>query len=131
VKTYVRGGGEVEGPSPTVPVEGKGAGVAYLQRKRESTQRRLQSEERAHQVAAEIHAALARHSVASRRLPAQDPRLTGHEGVMTLNGAYLVPAEESDVFAATVGALSQEHPDAHVEAGGPWPPYSFAVLDQS
>jgi hypothetical protein len=105
--------------------------VAYLQRKRESTQRRMQSEERARQLAAEIHAALAQHAVASRRLPAPDPRLTGHEGVMTLNGAYLVPADESDAFAATVAALSQQHPDAHLEAGGPWPPYSFAVLDQS
>ncbi len=131
VKTYARGGGEVEASAPAAPVEGKGAGVAYLQRKRESTQRRMQSEERAHQVAAEIHAALAQQSVASRRLPAQDPRLTGHEGVMTLNGAYLVPAEESDAFAATLRALSQEHPDSHLEVGGPWPPYSFAVLDQT
>jgi hypothetical protein len=130
-KTYARESGVAEASAPAAPVEGKGAGVAYLQRKRESTQRRMQSEERAQQLAAEIHAALAQHAVASRRLPAQDPRLTGHEGVMTLNGAYLVPADESDAFAATVAALSQQHPDAHLEAGGPWPPYSFAVLDQS
>ena len=112
VKTYARGGAEVEPSAPATPVEGKGAGVAYLQRKRESTQRRMQSEERAHQVAEEIHAALAEHSVASRRLAAQDPRLTGHEGVMTLNGAYLVPVEESDAFAATLSALSEQHPEA-------------------
>lgn len=131
VKTYARGGVEPESATATSAVEGQGAGVAYLQRKRESTQRRMQAEERAHQVAEEIHAALGKHSVASRRLPAQDPRLTGHEGVMTLNGAYLVPIEESDAFAAALSVLSEQHPDAHLEAGGPWPPYSFAVLDQT
>lgn len=130
VKTYARTGGEVE-ERPSAPVEGKGAGVAYLQRKRESTQRRLQTEERAHELAEEIHRALQERSVASRRLPAQDPRLTGHEGVMTLNGAYLVPVEETEEFAATLQSLSEQHPDAHLEAGGPWPPYSFAVLEQT
>ena len=128
VKTYAR---DAPAPTPAAsPPEGQGAGVAYLQRKRESTQRRVQAEERAHQIAEQIHAELAQRSVASRRLPAQDPRLTGHEGVMTLNGAYLVPVEENDAFAATLSALSEQHPEAHLEAGGPWPPYSFAVLEQ-
>lgn len=130
VKAYARGAAEPPPATTASPVEGQGAGVAYLQRKRESTQRRMQAEERAHQVAEEIHAALAQCSVASRRLPAQDPRLTGHEGVMTLNGAYLVPVEESDAFAATLSTLSEQHPEAYLEAGGPWPPYSFAVLEQ-
>jgi hypothetical protein len=131
VKTFAREAAEVEPNAPAPAAEGKGAGVAYLQRKRESTQRRQQSEERALQVAEEIHAALAQHSVASRRLAPQDPRLTGHEGVMTHNGAYLVPVEESDAFAATIATLAEQHPEAHVEAGGPWPPYSFAVLEQT
>lgn len=129
-KTFARSGAATD-ESPSAPVEGKGAGVAYLQRKREATQRRMQSEERALELAEEIHRALQQHAVASRRLPAQDPRLTGHEGVMTLNGAYLVPVEEAEEFAATLRALSDEHPDAHLEAGGPWPPYSFAVLEQT
>jgi hypothetical protein len=76
-----------------------------------------------------VHAALSEHSVAGRRLPAQDPRLTGHSGHMTLNGAYLVPAEEGDAFAALVQRLGEEHPEAHLEVGGPWPPYSFATLE--
>lgn len=131
VKTFNRSLAEAELTAPAPATEGKGAGVAYLQRKRESSQRRQQSEERAIQVAEEIHAALAQHSVASRRLPTQDPRLTGHEGVMTHNGAYLVPVEESDAFAAAIATLAEQHPDAHLEAGGPWPPYSFAVLEQA
>jgi hypothetical protein len=109
---------------------GKGAGLAYLQRKRDLTQRQMQAEERAAETAEAVHAALAQRSVASRRLPSQDPRLTGHTGQMTLNGAYLVPAEDGEAFAAAAQALSQEHPDAHLEVGGPWPPYSFATLEQ-
>lgn len=109
---------------------GKGAGLAYLQRKRDLTARRLQAEERAVETAEAVHAVLSQHSVASRRLPSQDPRLTGHTGQMTLNGAYLVPAEDGDAFAATAQALSEEHPDAHLVIGGPWPPYSFATLEQ-
>lgn len=132
VKTFARdtGPGGAEPAEPAASAEGAGAGVAYLQRKRDLTRRRQQSEERAHQLADEIHAALVRHCVASRRLPAQDPRLTGHEGVMTLNGAYLVPVEDGSDFEATVSALAEQHPDAHLALGGPWPPYSFAVLEQ-
>lgn len=109
---------------------GKGAGLAYLQRKRDLTERRLHAEERAIELADEIHTALSQHSVASRRLPSQDPRLTGYTGQMTLNGAYLVPAEEGDAFAAAAQSLGERHPEAHLVIGGPWPPYSFATLEQ-
>lgn len=118
------------GDAGSATTTGKGAGLAYLQRKRDLTERRMQAEERAVEVAEEIHAALSQHSVASRRLPSQDPRLTGHTGQMTLNGAYLVPAEDGDEFAAAAQALSEAHPEAHLAIGGPWPPYSFATLEQ-
>jgi hypothetical protein len=133
VKSYARSAPEPEPAESEAPsaTQGKGAGIAYLQRKRDQTQRRMQSEEQAAQLAEEIHATLARQAVASRRLPAQDPRLTGHEGVMTLNGAYLVAVEDGEAFAAAVTELADRHPEAHVEAGGPWPPYSFAVLEQT
>ena len=130
VKAFSRSAPEAE-PAAEEPTASKkpGAGIAYLQRKRDLTQRRQRSEEQALQQAEEIHAALVRHCVASRRLAPQDPRLTGHEGVMTLNGAYLVPAEDGDAFAAAVAALEAQFPEAHLQVGGPWPPYSFAVLE--
>jgi hypothetical protein len=108
-----------------------GAGAAYLQRKRTETQDRQQAEERALRTAEAIHAALGEHAVAVRRLQPQDPRLTGHEGTMTLNGAYLVPVEEGDAFRSRVSALADEHPDARLEVQGPWPPYSFATLEDA
>jgi len=134
VKAYAR-----TGPSEQAPAEvaddqgtpGKGAGLAYLQRKKGQAHQQAQSQERAMQVAEQVHEALAARCVASRRLAPQDPRLTGHEGAMTLNGAYLVDEAEGDAFAAAVQELAETYPDAHLTLAGPWPPYSFASLDQS
>ena len=76
-----------------------------------------------------MHEALSDLCVASRRLPPQDPRLTGHEGTMMLNGAYLVPEEDSASFAAAVETVAAASPGVQVDCRGPWPPYSFAALD--
>ncbi|MFP5253035.1 MAG: GvpL/GvpF family gas vesicle protein [Actinomycetes bacterium] len=134
VKAFARSGSAEESPA-SVPAgqetSGTGAGLAYLQRKKSQVQQQAQSQERAQQVAEEVHRALAERCVASRRLAPQDPRLTGHEGVMTLNGAYLVERSEGDAFAAAVRELAERHPDAHLTVAGPWPPYSFATLEQA
>lgn len=107
-----------------------GAGAAYLRRKRTQTDERRAAEEHAVDEASAVHAALAGAAVASRLLAAQDPRLTGHEGTMTLNGAYLVAAQDADSFVAEAERQAAAHPDLHLEVNGPWPPYSFATLDQ-
>ena len=111
------------------PVTG-GAGAAYLRRKRSQTDERRAAEEQAVEAASAVHAALAAASVASRLLAAQDPRLTGHEGTMTLNGAYLVAADDAEAFVAEAARQAADHPDLQLEVNGPWPPYSFATLDQ-
>jgi hypothetical protein len=49
---------------------------------------------------------------------------------MLHNGAYLVDAGEGGAFAALVESLAADHPDVIVETHGPWPPYSFATLEQ-
>jgi hypothetical protein len=49
---------------------------------------------------------------------------------MVLNAAYLVPLEDEHGFEARVRELATAHPDVVVEARGPWPPYSFAMLEQ-
>jgi hypothetical protein len=81
-------------------------------------------------VAEEVHATLSDVSVATRVLPAQDPQLTGLSGTMALNGAYLVDVGLEERFEHAVGQVRERHPDVTIESGGPWPPYSFAVLDQ-
>jgi hypothetical protein len=109
---------------------GPGAGAAYLQRKRDETNDRQSAEENALGLADETHAALSAMSVASRRLAPQDPRLSGHDGTMMLNGAYLVEIDEEDAFAATVEELAAGQPEIRLAVQGPWPPYSFATLEQ-
>lgn len=110
---------------------GAESGAAYLQRKRAQTLHRQSAEENALRMAEEVHEALSRRSVASRMLRPQDPRLTGHEGTMTLNGAYLVEVAEAESFVQQAERLAAEHPDAHLEVHGPWPPYSFATLEKA
>ena len=116
---------------PTAEVGATGGGAAYLRRKKEQTLSRAQGEEVAVRVAEQVHARLSAHAAASRRLAPQDPRLTGHTGTMTLNSAFLVDEGREPAFVEEVQALQGEHPDAGLELAGPWPPYSFAVLDQA
>jgi hypothetical protein len=130
VKAFSSGPGAPAEPE-TQSSSGTGSGAAYLQRKKSDTLRRQNAEEAAVHLADDLHAALAAQSVASRRLQPQDPRLTGHEGTMTLNGAYLVETADAEKFQAEAGALAATHPESRLEVHGPWPPYSFATLENS
>jgi hypothetical protein len=116
----------VADPAPA----GRGSGAAYLQRKKQQSEQRAAGEERALAAAEGIHAGLSAVAVASRRLRPQDPRLSGHQGSMILNGAYLVEVGREEAFQATVEELQAAHPDLVLDVGGPWPPYSFATLEQ-
>jgi len=115
-------------PAPAAR-SGAGAGAAYLQRKKEQAVRRQQAGDRSLEVADEVHEVLARRAVASRRLPPQDARLTGRTEAMILNSAYLVDEDGTDEFLAAVRTVQESASGASVEAQGPWPPYSFAVLE--
>lgn len=107
------------------------SGADYLRRRQAEQRARENDLGRAQAAAEQVHDALVPLVAASRRLPAQDPRLTGHRGTMVLNVAYLVSRESSDVFAASLGKQAADHPEVLVDARGPWPPYSFAMLDES
>jgi hypothetical protein len=50
---------------------------------------------------------------------------------MVLNGAYLVPEGRAGEFADQVRALTERHPAVRLELTGPWPPYSFAGMDDA
>jgi hypothetical protein len=117
-------------PAPSTTTPQARSGAAYLQRKRVQTEHRQLAEEQDTAAAIGIHAALSGAAVASRLLAAQDPRLTGHEGTMVLNGAYLVDEEHAGIFVAETESQAATHQDVRVEVNGPWPPYSFATLDQ-
>lgn len=113
-------------PEPALPV---GSGAEYLRRRKQEQEAEEVGLREAHVTAERIHDALAVFAVATRRLASQDPRLTGHTGTMVHNAAYLVRREESDRFTAAVGEVTAARPEVQVDARGPWPPYSFAMLE--
>jgi hypothetical protein len=113
----------------TAEAEITGSGTAYLKRRRAQLAQDEQAAVDSAVVADEMHSELAAGSVASRRLAPQDPRLSGHSGTMTLNGAYLVDIARSDSFHALVRDLAKRHSEIRLQIDGPWPPYSFATLD--
>jgi hypothetical protein len=49
---------------------------------------------------------------------------------MVLNDAYLVDLDDAEAFARTVQRLADAHAELSIELTGPWPPYSFAVIEE-
>lgn len=111
-------------PEPT-------SGAEFLRRRKAETSQREQRQTDVARVADDIHAALADRAVASRLLPPQDPQLTGESGTMILNGAYLVAAQDHAGFEELIRELGRQQSHVTVAGAGPWPPYSFAVLEPS
>jgi len=107
-----------------------GTGTAYLLRRRAQLSARQDAERNAAAHAEQIHTALLRLAEAATRHPPQDPQLTGQRAWMVLNGAYLVDDARTEEFAAAVTALDGELPGMWLELTGPWPPYSFAGIEQ-
>lgn len=93
-------------------------------------QRQSQAEENALRAAEDVYTGLSERAAAGRRLPAQDPRLSGHEGTMLLNSAFLVDRAATAEFQARLEEVRAAHPECVVDCHGPWPPYSFATLEQ-
>ena len=61
--------------------------------------------------------------------PPQNRELSGHEGEMVLNGAYLVERDRADGLRELVAELEERHRGARrrIELTGPWPPYNFVL----
>lgn len=111
-------------------VEHPASGADYLLRKKATAERHAAREAETQKGAQDVHDALAARSIASRVLPQQDPRLSGLTGSMLLNAAYLVARDDGAAFARAAEACAREHEQLEVDVRGPWPPYSFAMLEQ-
>lgn len=125
---------KVFAPEASVPTAvaagGTLGGADYLRQKRAATEARAAADEVAARVGDEVHDALSSVSVASRRLHPQDPRLTGRPGTMLLNGAYLIETDSGEAFESQAAALADSYQSVEISCVGPWPPYSFAMLEQ-
>jgi len=114
----------------TPAAESTGSGVAYLERRRaEIRQRREAAGDKLAQ-ADQLFWELVPAAAATRRLPPQDQRLTGHQAPMLMNATLLVDDDRSTAFFEMVATLRSKYPSLDIEVNGPWPPYSFAVLDK-
>jgi hypothetical protein len=84
--------------------------------------RRLETIQKGERLAAEVHAALAANARDSTSRVLASPQLL-------LSAAYLLPRDELDSFRSAVDELEGQHPELTFVCTGPWPPYSFALVD--
>jgi hypothetical protein len=129
VKLFAVGPAEPAGLAE--PVSAESGGAAYLRRRRQELDRRGQQVELQAQDAERLFRELQRSAVRAHRHRPQDQQLTGVSAPMLLNAAYLVERERSAEFRRAVDELAGGRPPEAVVVTGPWPPYSFAGVDES
>jgi hypothetical protein len=108
-------------------VAAAGEGGVYLQRRRAERGAREAAGHLAADTAQQVHARLQDWAIDARTCPPQNRELSGHEGEMVLNAAYLVERERTDELRQIIAELEEHHRGlgARVELTGPWPPYNF------
>jgi hypothetical protein len=109
------------------PAAGRGEGGAYLLKRRADRATREAADTVRADVAERVHARLQDWAIDAVTRPPQNRELSGHEGDMVLNGAYLVERARTDDLRALIAELEEHHRSlgVHIELSGPWPPYNF------
>jgi hypothetical protein len=104
-------------------------GSAYLERRRVERRVREQADSLAAEVADRVHARLQDWAIDAVTHPPQNRELSGHDGEMLLNGAYLVESDRAEGLRDLVA----HHRDvgARIELTGPWPPFNFVDATRS
>jgi hypothetical protein len=110
-------------PVATTPASGRD----YLLLRQRERARTGEAAAAAREQASAVHERLAALAEDARANPPQHPELSGRREPMLLNGAYLVPVERQDTFAAAVDEL--QGGALELELTGPWPPYNFVEED--
>jgi len=110
-----------------------GEGGAYLQRRRAERGTREAAGRLAADTARQVHARLQDWALDARTRPAQNRELSGHEGEMVLNAAYLVERARTEELRQMVAELEEHHRalGARIELTGPWPPYNFVPSEET
>jgi hypothetical protein len=118
-------------PSTPLAEQAGRTGAAYLEQKRRQANQRKVGEEQAVEAARSVHTELSAVAVASRLLRPQDPKLSGHQDKQVLNAAYLIRHDREQEFVARSEEVLARHDQYELVRFGPWPPYSFAGLDDA
>jgi hypothetical protein len=108
-------------------IETSSAGGAYMLRRRLEREIREAADRLAVSVADDVHARLQDWASDAVLNPPQNRELSGHEGEMVLNGAYLVETPKVERLGELVSELQDRYRSlgATLELTGPWPPYNF------
>jgi hypothetical protein len=134
VKMYTRiptpAASSAQPSTPSAGQEGR-TGAAYLQQKRSEANQRRVGDEHALEAARSVHTELSAVAVASRLLRPQDPMLSGHHDKLVLNAAYLVRNDREQEFVTRSDEVLAGQDQYELVRFGPWPPYSFAGLDNA
>ncbi len=113
-------------PAPEVAAAA-GSGAAYMLGRRRDREVREQAAQLAARLAEDVHARLRADAVDAVIGRPQNRDLSGHEGEMLLNAAYLVDREAVGRLRERVAELEEAHRGlgARLELRGPLPPYNF------
>jgi hypothetical protein len=117
-----------EAPALEAELEARGGGGGgYMVRRRLERHLREVAGALAKELADDIHARLQDWATDAVTSPPQNRELSGHEGEMLLNGAYLVETDRVEQLRELVDKLADRHRNlgARLELTGPWPPYNF------
>lgn len=108
-------------------LDARTGGGAYMLRRRLERHVRDAADSLGAELAEQVHARLQDWADGAVVLPPQNPELSGHQGRMLLNAAYLVEAARVDELRGLVGELEDRHGKlgVRIELTGPWPPYNF------
>jgi hypothetical protein len=103
------------------------SGAAYMLRRRREREVREAAARLAGELAEAVHERLRQQALAAVLNKPQNRELSGHEGEMLLNGAYLVEGEAAGQLRELVAELEDRHRalGARLELSGPFPPYNF------
>lgn len=102
-----------------------GDGAAYLRERQAAVAARRARIERRERLTDDVHTRLSEVAVGASTVERRD-----RDGVppRQLHGVYLLDAERVESFHRIVDELRAEHPEAIIEASGPWPPYHFTAV---
>jgi hypothetical protein len=120
-----------DGEAEAAQAEGRGEGAGYMLRRRHERRVAEAADMLAAEVSHDVHARVQDWAVDAVTRPPQNRDISGHEGEMVLNAAYLVEADRVDGLRELVAELEAHHRavGATLELTGPWPPYNFVAQE--
>jgi hypothetical protein len=111
-------------------IAGASSGRAYLLKRKLARELDAVVEQATRELAQAAVDRLNRYARASSEQPAAVTAGTSHGERELVRAIVLVPRAECDAFRAAVASIGARGDGLRGETSGPWPPYSFATLDE-